>query len=149
MKALKKIFQKNVRAMVVLLMAMGLTTLLPSWTAEGGPGKDNGKGKKAKTEVRLKKVAKNVFEDPDAVWFKLKDGITPNLINAQNPENYELVEGNTPPCSGEELFCGVKASNDGNDLPELGSSTQAFTAIDNYFNHSTNTPALISQRDSD
>ncbi|SEM04940.1 hypothetical protein SAMN05216436_101261 [bacterium A37T11] len=46
MKALEKIFQKNVRALVVIIMAIGLTSSLQAAGLENGPEGGPGKGKK-------------------------------------------------------------------------------------------------------
>lgn len=87
-----------------------------------------------------------VLEDPNAVWFRLMEGITPNETNAKDHTKYEPAPGNQPPCSGNSVYCGVKATNNGSNQPVLGSTTQAYTAIDNYFNGAGTDTNLISEQ---
>ena len=86
-----------------------------------------------------------VLEDPNAVWFRFDPEAILNEINAKDPANYELVPNNQPPCSGGTTYCGIKATNDGSGKPDLATSTQAYIAIDNYFNGGGTDTNLISE----
>lgn len=81
-------------------------------------------------------------------WYKFKTSVSlnPTRSEALEPSNYEPV-GETPPCSSDEIFCGVLA-DDNSGLPDLGSSTTANSVINAYFdNPSTYTSPYIVERD--
>lgn len=154
MKTLVKDFGKRVRPYVAGLVAMGIVTVFPSWTADGGKGKEGGKGGNVQVEaaadvmkapVEQAIATVKLFEDPGAVWFEYTGPLPITEAHALEPSNYTLRGGTNPPCLGSATFCGVKAPNNGFGEPNL-TSTQAYTAVYNYFNANPYNELIISER---